>query len=365
MRARSPGPPVREGQPSKRFSGFTVGTRSMSLPSDADAASIAQQAIRAIANCRLPPSPPVFTVLYRFFEGGHAELTEALAHRIDDPALMTRAMIESLYAQHFASASAATDRSFADQLDDRIDHVRLIMDEQTQSGQDYSDKLEKAQKMLAQADSQQAIRTVHQLSQDTESMRQQIDRLQRRVDEAKKETTTLKSQLIQSQAAMMTDHLTGLGNRRFYEATLKRAIKDIDDGTKLAYLVLVDCDNFKSINDTFGHPFGDKVLQRIASLMRELKTEASIARLGGDEFAAFIRCDRVAEIERFTDQLRTRLSQQPIVSQKTGETLQQLSLSIGVAAIRSTDDAASWHERADRLMYQAKRLGGDRAVIER
>lgn len=343
---------------------FTIENRRMPQPSDAKVASIAQQAILTIAKCQLPPNPSVFTVMYRYFEGAHADLIEALRHRIDDPAAISLNLIESLFADHFATASPDNQDAIADRLDDGIDDVRSIMDEQKRFGVAYSDKLDQAQKILAGADAQQATNAVHQLSQDTRSMQQQIAGLQRRVDEAKAETTALKAKLVQSQAAMMTDHLTGLGNRRFYEATLKRAVKDVDTDPVRAFLALVDCDKFKSINDTFGHPFGDQVIKRLGKLMRESSTEASIARLGGDEFAVFIRCNHVDDVQAFADRFRDLLNSQPIVSQKTGETLQRICVSIGIAAIRPTDDAASWHERADRLLYKAKRLGGDRAVIE-
>jgi diguanylate cyclase len=196
-------------------------------------------------------------------------------------------------------------------------------------------------------------------------MQQQITLLQRRVDQARQETSSLQEKLIRSQHAMMTDHLTGLGNRRFYEATLNRAIRDVDESSGRAYLALIDCDEFKSVNDTFGHPFGDEVIKRVGRLMRDSKPDASIARLGGDEFAVFMRCNTIDEVESFAEHLRTTLDSQPIVNRETGDTIRRLTLSIGIAVVRSADDTASWHERADKLLYKAKRLGGNRAVIER
>ncbi len=337
----------------------------MSTTSDATAASIAQQAILAISKSRLRPHPTVFTVMYRFFEGTNQDLVDALAHRIDDPPSITGELVELLYQQHCVSADSAGDRALAGSLGDGIEQLRCIINEHHKSGVEYSSKLDQAQQILAGSSTAEAVGAVSQLSQDTRAMQRQIEQLQRRVEQAQDETTSLQEKLLRSQAAMMTDHLTGLGNRRFYEATLARAIKDVPASPSHAFLVLVDCDKFKSVNDTFGHPFGDEVIKRVGRLMQNANPDASIARLGGDEFAAFMRYEAIEQVEAFADRLRTSLKAQPIVDRTTGDALKRLTLSIGVAMVRSSDDISSWHQRADKLLYEAKRLGGDRVILER
>jgi diguanylate cyclase (GGDEF)-like protein len=160
--------------------------------------------------------------------------------------------------------------------------------------------------------------------------------------------------VLRSQA--VTDDLTGLDNRRrFDEALDNELVRSRTFGSPLS-LLLVDLDNFKVVNDEFGHQRGDEVLRRTADLIREHLRDADIAaRLGGDEFAIIApdtgSAGAVALAERLRRSFR-RLHQGP-------DLLPAVTASFGVAECIEDEPAEAFLSRADHALYEAKRRGRD------
>jgi len=112
------------------------------------------------------------------------------------------------------------------------------------------------------------------------------EKLQIKVDEATKELKVTNKKL---EKIAETDFLTGLANRRYFESELEKAIERYKKTGKASALLYVDLDNFKLINDTYGHVVGDDILQKIAELIRQCTDKHDlVARLGGDECAVLI-----------------------------------------------------------------------------
>jgi diguanylate cyclase (GGDEF)-like protein len=163
------------------------------------------------------------------------------------------------------------------------------------------------------------------------------------------------------QALATTDVLTGLPNRRLLFETGKRAF-DLArrHGTPLSLLML-DGDKFKAINDTYGHPAGDAVLQRIAELCRVVcRTSDLPARYGGEEFVILLPMTGGEGAREVAERLRG--AAEDTVVEHDGRTL-RFTVSIGVAAMHRT--AASFEsllEGADAALYRAKGSGRNRVV---
>jgi diguanylate cyclase (GGDEF)-like protein len=154
----------------------------------------------------------------------------------------------------------------------------------------------------------------------------------------------------------LTDPLTGLANAPAFFGRLQEEI-----GRSLRYgrvftLAYFDLDNFKEVNDNFGHTEGDEVLRQIAERMqRSLRGSDLPARLGGDEFGVLLPETPYAQAEQALEKLRTELV---LAMRDRGW---QVTLSIGAVTFESPVDSADAATRiADGLMYTAKREGGDR-----
>ena len=153
-----------------------------------------------------------------------------------------------------------------------------------------------------------------------------------------------------------TDSLTGIYNRGWYLSLTSEEIKRWKRNGVPLSIVLVDIDNFKNINDTYGHHIGDAVIKKTCALFQEQLREYDIlGRLGGEEFGiTMIDCDlkRAADI---ADRLRTVISSS---SMKIGSSVLEFTVSLGVAEYRATDqNVGEVLRRADHAMYEAKNSG--------
>ena len=155
------------------------------------------------------------------------------------------------------------------------------------------------------------------------------------------------------------DELTALRNRRYFMQALQREVERARrDGSRFA-LALVDVDNFKDINDGYGHPAGDMVLRRIADACRQAVRETDVAaRIGGEEFA-FLFPDASPELTR---ELGARLLAGVRALDLRAQGLRQrLSVSVGLVLLQGTEAELTQALRlADQALYAAKAAGKDR-----
>jgi diguanylate cyclase (GGDEF)-like protein len=157
------------------------------------------------------------------------------------------------------------------------------------------------------------------------------------------------------------DPLTQLPNRRKLMAQLEQALARAGDRQRLA-LLFVDLDNFKSINDTLGHNFGDRVLQHIAQRLHEAAgTAGLLARLGGDEFTVLLEAVASSEqVEQYGAQLVTTLQQPLMVDGRAITT----SASVGASLYPDhASDAEELLRAADVALFRAKELGRNRVAL--
>jgi two-component system cell cycle response regulator len=160
----------------------------------------------------------------------------------------------------------------------------------------------------------------------------------------------------------ITDALTGLYNRRYMETHVGTLVDQaVARGKPLSVLIL-DIDYFKSINDTHGHDAGDDVLQDFAIRIRKSIRGIDLAcRYGGEEFVVVMPETDMAVATMVAERLRRRIASEPFPIQK-GTRMIEVTISIGIAALGSGDDAAAVIKRADQALYRAKRDGRNRVV---
>jgi len=153
-----------------------------------------------------------------------------------------------------------------------------------------------------------------------------------------------------------TDSLTGLANRNLYHQRLNDAIEAADASGDSVALLAIDLDNFKPVNDTLGHPAGDKVLKAIAQrLLRLCRSNDLLARVGGDEFSLLVTSIEAAEP---LDSLAERLIDAVAEPIRLDGEMVYLGVSVGIARYPGeAKDAEQLIQHADRALYQAKHAG--------
>lgn len=169
----------------------------------------------------------------------------------------------------------------------------------------------------------------------------------------------------------LTDSLTGLFNRRYLSAHLPRLLDRSGGNNKPVSALLFDIDHFKVVNDTWGHGVGDEVLKEVAQrASRNLRNFDLVARLGGEEFVVIMPDTDGNQATAVAERLRRRIAEEPFaVSAPVGKI--DVTISIGVALADWTLDAEGRPEsgdallrRADTALYQAKRSGRNRVVMD-
>jgi diguanylate cyclase len=168
----------------------------------------------------------------------------------------------------------------------------------------------------------------------------------------------LRAKLAKAEEDANRDTLTGVANRRKFDATIVVAIeRAANQKTQLA-LLLLDVDHFKRFNDTYGHLIGDKVLTLVAHvLMQQVREQDTVARYGGEEFAIILPGADLPNATSIAEQIRQEFERRPIVNVTSGTQLGSLTCSIGVTSYRHGERVGDLIDRADQALYQAKSSG--------
>ncbi|MBB1323674.1 GGDEF domain-containing protein [Shewanella sp. SR43-8] len=161
-----------------------------------------------------------------------------------------------------------------------------------------------------------------------------------------------------SKVAMM-DELTSLKNRRSYELFAAEQVTKFVDTQTVCSLLMIDIDDFKQFNDTFGHLIGDKVLAYVALAMKNtVKGDDLVARYGGEEFVVMLPNAKLNDAVKVAEKIRERISlKQLSIGKEKKQNLGHITVSIGVATINTGDDVDTLLSRADEQLYKAKAAG--------
>ena len=157
------------------------------------------------------------------------------------------------------------------------------------------------------------------------------------------------------------DPLTGLANRRLFDERLDQEMADAVRHERSLAVAILDLDRFKTVNDRFGHPAGDRALRETAArLQRVLRRGDLLARVGGEEFAWIL-----PEVHSHGAWAAVERARHVIADQPFDDDVGKLTISIGVALRGEMTDSALLYQHADTSLYRAKREGRDRCVMWR
>jgi diguanylate cyclase (GGDEF)-like protein len=160
---------------------------------------------------------------------------------------------------------------------------------------------------------------------------------------------------------MLTDPLTGVGNRRLLRLRLADEILRADRFRRGLTAVFFDLDHFKRINDSYGHDVGDAVLIQVAaSLGANLRQSDLVARYGGEEFVILLAETRLDEALTLVERMRNAVAELKIPGLPG-----RITLSAGLAQWREDEHGDALLRRADQALYRAKEAGRNRSCVDR
>lgn len=172
----------------------------------------------------------------------------------------------------------------------------------------------------------------------------------------------LNEELTRAHILSLTDELTDLPNRRAFLRRLEDEVARVQRYGYPLSLALIDMDSFKAVNDKYGHGAGDEVLRTFAtSVLSIFRHHDMVARYGGEEFAVLLPNTDRHGAQRALEKVRRRTSE--IYYQFEGRTMPMPTFSAGISLYRPGETASALIERADKALYQAKRLGRNRVEL--
>ena len=196
-------------------------------------------------------------------------------------------------------------------------------------------------------------------------MRDTNKALEDRLSLSKQEISNLQQSLEAIRAESLTDPLTSLGNRKYFDRAIAAAVQSAAARGEPLSLLMLDIDHFKSFNDNYGHLTGDQVLRLVGMALKQtIKGQDITARYGGEEFAVVLPATPLRQALTVADHIRRAVMSKELKKKSTGEILGRVTISVGVSMLQPGDDPDSLIERADACLYAAKRNGRNRVICE-
>lgn len=180
----------------------------------------------------------------------------------------------------------------------------------------------------------------------------------------KRHSDFLRNRLVKSVELSVIDPLTGLHNRRYLESHLETLIARAFQTNGHLAVVVTDIDHFKSINDTYGHDAGDRILQQFSERLKQNTRGADLAcRFGGEEFVLVLPDSNLEAAYQIAERMRADIAAQPF--EIDNQTRVPITTSLGLAILEFDDDTpASLFKRADNALYVAKQAGRNRVMAD-
>jgi diguanylate cyclase len=328
---------------------------------------IAESAIERIKALRHPANPHNFEVWYTYATGMNPALNHAINELIGANDTISEAQVEEIYLKHFSAADIGERiDKVGTQIAGEIEQVMAMIDASIGTADDYSKSLSGATAgMTTDGDREQVRMIVESLVSATREVETKNHVMQQRLKDSRQEIRELQENLEVVRTESLTDPLTTLSNRKFFDNAIERLVKHAADTNEPLSVILTDIDHFKKFNDTYGHLTGDQVLRLVAvSLKHNVKGQDIAARYGGEEFAVVLPNTALNQAVTVADHIRRAVQSKELMRRSTGETLGRVTISLGVAQFRKGDDVASILERADSCLYAAKATGRNCVIAE-
>ena len=329
--------------------------------------AFAEIALGQIKALRQPAVPRVYEVWYSYATGYNPSLNETINETLARNGTLSESDIEQIY-ETYLSPTRLGERidKVGSRVMDEIEQVMAMVDAAVGSASSYTESLAGVSMQLGNAGDREGLRTiVESLVRTAKEMEDVNYKLEARLNASKQEINQLQENLEVVRTESLTDPLTSLANRKFFDQALSKAIADSFAKQEPLSLMMTDIDHFKNFNDSFGHLTGDQVLRLVAlSVKQNVKGLDLAARYGGEEFVVILPNTVMRSAVTVADHIRRAVMTKELMKRSTGEHLGRVTISIGVATLRPEDSAASLIGRADECLYAAKHSGRNRVICE-
>jgi diguanylate cyclase len=307
--------------------------------------------------------PTNYALWYTYVSNESPELKTAIDQILDNKMQLSEMKTKELYRNHIAETEEFTAWELRQSVEAMLIELSQSLQDTRSETTSFKETMDSCVDDLAKVEKEglslkEVMALVRNLVKDTQSIRRSTITFNAALTEAQKEIEALRSQLEQSQQDALYDALTGLYNRRYFDEEL--ASQSLKPNL---CLMLVDLDHFKKINDKYGHVMGDLVLKATAKkLQATCRNGAQAFRFGGEEFAIIVPNSNLAKARSMAESMRKAIEKIVMKDKSTSEILGDIAASIGVAELTCGMNPLALIEKADKQLYEAKRLGRNRVM---
>ena len=331
------------------------------------AAEYGNSALEMMKKNGIPANPDNFTVWFNYFSGHIPDLKRALDILIDNDQEFVETRNQEIYNKFFTfETETLAIGEAASNAEAELTRILEYLGLAGEGAAEYGKVLEAFSGEINDSGEPETIKTViTNALLATRDMERQNKSLEEKFNASSVEIGRLREDLENMRHEAMTDGLTGIANRKLFDAELRRcAIQAMENGELLS-LFIIDIDYFKKFNDTFGHQIGDQVLKLLAqTLTSSIKGQDLAARFGGEEFCVILPGTGVDNAVKLAEIIRNKVGKKQVLNRKTGESMGQITVSVGVAEFSYGEPLSQLILRADEAMYTAKRTGRNRVVSQ-
>lgn len=276
--------------------------------------------------------------------------------------------IEALYMKHVSECDEQTMERLHLDMRRLLNNFSNLATRTNDEASQFGNSLQEYRERLNARDLEKSnvLEIVGGLLDSTRAMRRFVSSLQESLQENKREVEALRKELKRIKEEAITDPLTGLRNRKGLFSAIEKAISDLKRSKQSLCLLMIDVDHFKRINDSYGHLLGDKVLQLIGKTLRQrTKGNDTAVRYGGEEFSVLLPETTLAGARTVAEDIRKVLEQSRIKRLDNNQTIDGVTISIGIAQYRSGESVEAFIHRADGALYTSKQRGRNQITLER
>lgn len=328
------------------------------------ATSYLKQAVPLMIKYQIPTTPTHYALWYTYVAQSDSQLNAAVDAAIQQGGSCSAVCSEQLYQTHLASKTERNLASMKQSLEALALELSASMHDTLHDTSTFQAQMDRCfDRLLSEEDAglsiDETISLVRDLVQGSRQMRHSTQLFGNRLSEAEKEIHELREQLAQSRAEAYEDALTGLLNRRAFDGELQHHLRLGEPFS----LIILDIDRFKSINDEYGHVFGDQVLKAVARRLRDACRHGEKAyRIGGEEMAILLPARPLNLARQFAEALRRSVEKVSVLEKRSGRRINQVTASFGVAEFMTGDQYETLMSRTDEQLYRAKSLGRNRVM---
>ncbi|MBW3617047.1 MAG: GGDEF domain-containing protein [Proteobacteria bacterium] len=325
--------------------------------------SLAARALQLMQEAQVWPTALNYELWLHYARQPDGKLGRAIQDLLEFKTPITEAVSEQLAADHLPRGGLQDQiKDASEALGRELAAVSQAVEAAQRNQAAYGKTLEGAsQGLTAGAEAPAFKALVDTLAAATKKVQSHSKTLEQRLAATTTEVDVLRNRLEEARRDATTDGLTQLSNRKSFDEHFERLRGLSQNGRGPLTLALLDIDHFKKFNDTWGHQTGDQVLRFVASVLaRHGKSPRFAARYGGEEFAMLFAGENPVQVMSALETIREEIAGRVLKRRSTNEDLGAVTISMGVAVLRTGEKCASLTERADAALYSSKRNGRNR-----